>query len=371
MAKFSSGGKKKVLNFDEKITQEEALAQLNASFAYASPEEEYRDGYLHPAGYFRTGILALDAITKGNGLPRDAMIQFYGVHGFGKTTVLMTMAKALVESGVRVLYVMVEPGLQLAKDLGLLDIDPTMLYIADAYTYNDLQLVTNIFLKSEFDVIIIDSLSMVKMSLATMADKKIEDYFVGTESRLQTQYLGLYHGPITRSSGKTMIYSMHTGMDISGDKEERSGVTVKGSEASKFVADIRIAVVGTTLLYDKDLNGGENDATIGRRGWLMCDKNRHALPFVRIPITIWFGKGVVNSDFLRHYVTWSGLAQGAGAWFTLTIGDNGETVKVQGKAGLITAIRENAVWITSKFYADAPQFLAHLHETRSSKLAIS
>jgi RecA/RadA recombinase len=363
--------KKAAVDLSKSFPPEETIKMLG-DFVI-DPNEEYDDGDYtgspHPNGYFRSGALALDAVNQGRGFfPRGAMIQVYSESGFGKTTAMLAACKALCQQGIRVFYVMAEPGRELARAMGMFEF-PTSLFVAlDLYTFNDLQKVTHTFLTSLYDIMIVDSLTSVGMSMETLGETKMEGYMIGVEARMQSQWIKNYHGPITRAR-KTCVYIMQTRAAIDETKLEKSGVCVNGAEAAKFFADIRLALVGGSPLIGTQM-GLDHEAIIGRRGWLMCDKNRHANPFVKVPITIVYGQGVANSDFLRHYLTWKQIAVLSGSWYTVSGVEGLPDGKGQGQAFLIEYIRANMEALIEKFYADSVEFFQWLHTTKSKGISL-
>jgi hypothetical protein len=263
---------------------------------------------------------------------------------------------------------MAEPGRELARAMGLFEFGPELFAAVDLYTFNDLQEVTHMFLQSTYHVMVVDSLTSVGMSMETLGQLKIEGYMIGIEARMQSQWVKNYHGPITRAK-KTCIYIMQTRGAIDPDKLERSGVCVNGAEAAKFFADIRFALVGGSPLTGKQM-GMDTEAIIGKRGWLIADKNRHAHPFVKIPITIVYGQGVANSDFLRHYITWKKIAVLSGSWYTISEIPGLPDDKGQGQAFLVEYIRTNMQALIDLFYADSEEFFKWLHLTKSAGISL-
>lgn len=311
--------------------------------------------------YIKSGILSWDLITRGRGIPLGRLIQLYSIAGLGKTTSLAAVSKSLCGKGVKILWVGVEPSDEILTDMGL--IGPNALFSEDLFKYlpkvcfyNDLQDVSDAFMKSDYQIMIIDSITALSPSPETLKATRIEDAVVGLDARISGFYLKLYHLALKKDGNKSIIYiSQMRNKDFM--KRGQDGPQAAGGEASKFYADIRISMKGEQNLSGDEV-GGTGNAKQARRSMYYAEKNRHANPFVNIPVYVIFGKGVSNKETLKEYLQWKGFIVQSGSYFTLSI--NGKEEKVQGKVGVYNWIGENYNMLVEMFEKESEDYFKYL-----------
>ena len=119
-----------------------------------------------------------------------------------------------------------------------------------------------------------------------------------------------------------------------------------GGQAQQFYMDIRLFAKFKTKL-EKDIilsDGSKEKVQYGANIEIWADKNRHVRPYIKVPMTIFFGRGISNISCYADWLQKEGvLIKGGGGYYTLTLGDN--EMKVRGDNALYKAIGENIVEI--------------------------
>jgi len=316
--------------------------------------------------YVRTGVLSVDLLTMGKGLPLGKFIHIWSPAGYGKTTLIYSVIKNLVLSGESVLWVGVEGTQAIAEAMGLIVNGKCIdgFRYVDISFYNDLQKITDGWLELEgFRWMVIDSLT----ALCPPLDKMKEDILntaIGLEARIEAKYLRLYHAQIKKHR-KSIIFITQTRMQIDIRPGGVTKENASGGKATEFYSDLRIKIIGNYDVYSSTIEHGKENYLIGKLGYLMAEKNRHALPFVRIPTTILFGKGVSNIEILFEYAKWREFVTGQG-WYSCSL-DKENIEKIQGQAKVKEWIETNSSFFVSDFYSNVQAFFKFIAQTNGKK----
>lgn len=315
--------------------------------------------------YVKTGLLAFDLLNAGRGLPRRRMLHFWAENGRGKTTAILTLARALIRKGEGVVFLAIEPSEKLCEDMGLrqngVDI-PGFIYV-DMYTYDQLQEVTDAFMADNNKWMIIDSLTAVTPSQKLMKEKGIEDVTIGLDARIQSVYLRLYHGMI-KQYDKTIIYITQARTKIGTGFGQKTELVGAGGEAVKFYSDMRFLILGQARVESSEL-GQDKGHTAAYKGYFVAEKTRHAAPLVRIPVTIVFGRGLSNIQSMKDYLNWRGLLVQKGSFFNTSLG--GKEESIQGRSAMLDWVKENQTAIMEDFYTRAEEYYGWLQATNGGK----
>jgi len=310
---------------------------------------------LNKVAYMRTGCLPFDLITGGKGVPRGRFTLLYSEPGAGKSTLLFSAAKGLCNNGYKVLYADAESSDDTASQMGLigrkLQIPEGSFKYLSFSSYLELELITDAFTESDYDVMMIDSVTAIGLSKA--ARKKLgktieEASSIGLDARVQTGYIKNTYCDM-KGTDQALVYIAQTRNKIDFKNPANNGPAPAGSNASKFFANLQIQVRPSTLIKD-------GVKTVGRMVYLVADKNRHASPLVRIPATVFFGRGVSNIDLLIKLGEMLGIFKGSGAWLTVELPGQ-EPIKVSGRPGIIKWITDNYAAMVEVFYANALDLL--------------
>ena len=313
--------------------------------------------------YVRTGVLPVDLLTKGKGFPLGKFIHIWSQAGFGKTTIIYSVIKNLVLSGESVLWVGVESSQSIAEAMGLMVNDKCIdgfKYI-DISFYDELQKVTDAWLDLEgYRWMVIDSLTAVCPPVSMMKDD-ILNVAIGLDARIEARYLRLYHALLKRYR-KSIILITQSRMQLDIRPGGISKENASGGKATEFYSDLRIKIIGNYDILSSKIEYGKGNYIAGKMGFMMAEKNRHVMPFVRIPTVILFGIGVSNIEILFDYAKCRQMVTGQG-WYTCTL-DGVNIEKVQGPAKVKEWIHRNFDFFINDFYNNVDGFFEFLAQEK-------
>jgi RecA/RadA recombinase len=335
-------------------------AEANKTFsAFAQRQTMYETFDLEDIAdtvYVRSGCLPFDLITGGRGLPLGRFMQLYSEPGAGKTTLLFAAARGLCNNGLKVLYLDAESSDDTAEQMGLigknLKVPAGSFKYLSISSYEDLEKVTDAFTQSSFDLCILDSLTAVGMSKASRkkTGKTIEEATaIGIDARIQSLFVKNFYCDI-KEGRQSFIYITQTRTKIDFKNPMNNGPAAAGCIASKFFSNIQVQAKPSSYVKD-------GVKVVGRYLYLVAEKNRHASPLVRIPSVVYFGKGIDNIDMLIRLGFMLGIFS-SGAWPVISLPGQ-EPVKVQGRPGLESWVRENYTAMVQVFYENAPALLEY------------
>ncbi len=302
----------------------------------------------------RTGLLPFDLMSKGKGIAEGLLYQIYSDTGFGKSTLILSLIKALANKGKKSLFVEIEPNRGLAKDIGLF----TNFYkpyfgIYSLCTFGELGNLTESFLESNWDFMFIDSISACRPSNINFAD--IETQQIGLDARIAQNYISLLQGAL-QGTKKTVVYLNQIRSIIGQKNPFGPTTTVDGGYASRFYAGVRATI--TSSYQSADLSDGTS--IVGKTGYLSCEKNRVAPPLVPVPIQILFGKGVANIYTLLYFLNWSGAMKFSGAGNVAFDVPGLEKENVKGKVARNEYVKENYEVCEKYFYDRIEEYFHYL-----------
>jgi RecA/RadA recombinase len=308
-----------------------------------------------PVKYLPTGCIAFDLLTAGKGLRLGYLYQLFSSSGFGKSTLMMSVCRSLADQGRKSVYVASEKNDELAESMGLNeDKYAGLFHLYPIMTYKDLEVVTWSFLASDYTLMVIDSITACFPSRLVEDDISIEDSLPGINARIRGDYLRIIQGKI-QTVEKAIVYLNQTRANFDagwgGDPEK-----AEGGYANKFFSMIQATLRGDAKV--PDLVSGAEKKIVGKQGTLVSLKNRAALPGVKIPLRLIFGKGVSNVYSLTSYLYWKGAIQSKGAWFEISYGDSVD--RVSGRVGRDTWVREHIGDVQQDFYVHCGEYFEAL-----------
>ncbi len=145
-------------------------------------------------GFWSSGSPSVDALL-GGGFPKGALSEIYGPEQAGKSTLALSTARQVIESGGRVLYIDLERGYDLRNARtrewlhknGIDPLDPNFV-VADPETGEDMyQMIIDAIQSGVFQLIVIDSMAAV--TTKSELEGEIGDANVGAVSKLNSQAL--------------------------------------------------------------------------------------------------------------------------------------------------------------------------------------
>jgi RecA/RadA recombinase len=326
--------------------------------------------------FYRTGVLPLDLVTQGRGLPGGSMINLFSKPKFGKSTVMLDAISNMIEAdpvyNATELLDIEGTSLVIAEGMGLMKDDSKFLYLRPSF-YDDLQFATDAWFNAEepsYRILCIDTISAVSPDLESIRQQGISKASVGLDARIRTGYLKLWHNMIKRTDKIMFIVTQvranfnNAGWNASPDDMYKS----EGGYATEHFFDLQIKFIGNSKLSSDDLNQDGSVGGVGKSGYMISEKNKFGVPSVKIPFDLIFGKGVSNLLFLKDYfLPWRGNVVSHGSSFVCTHPVTEEEVTVRGRAGLMQWIKDFYGDLKDDFYLKAPEFFFFLHIANKKK----
>ena len=134
--------------------------------ANSKPSDASMDALLEefkvkPPVHLRTGNLSFDLLSEGQGILMGGITLVTGQSSIGKSTNCMSIAKGLAKLGHKTIYVASEYAENLATSMGIIgnDLYEDSIKMVNTTIYDDLERMFWAFLKSDFTLMIIDSLT--------------------------------------------------------------------------------------------------------------------------------------------------------------------------------------------------------------------
>lgn len=339
----------------------EAMSRLAKFATRQLMYEGSSDDEVQNAVYMRSGCLPFDLITGGKGMPRGRMELLYSEPGAGKTTLLFTAARGLCQRGYKVMFADIESSDDTAFQMGLIGPDDhlqvpkgSFMYLS-ASSYAELEEIADAFIGSGYDLLMIDSITAAGISRAgrKKSKKTVEDpTAIGSEARVQSMLVKNVYMDI-KATNQSVVYIAQVRNKIDFKNPMNNGPKAAVSNAGLFFSNIQVKVKGGAFLKS-------GTAIIGREIRLYSEKNRHAPPFVNIPASVIFGRGVSNIELLIKTGQFLGIFIVRGAWWDVTIPGK-QSERVQGKEGLSRWIKEHYAALEEVFYDNALDFLNWLN----------
>lgn len=296
---------KKVVKSKEEKENEKKLNELVSKFSFNYDDEEETPKW-------KTGVVMLDHALSG-GFPQGRCISLGSEAGVGKTTMLVQACGNICrEYGADCYYLDIEGGatLELITSMGYGDVlkssvnpDGTFHLMNKISTIQDVATFLNYASRDDNTaVVVIDSDKMV-IDANDLAQDNLgtDDKAIGKHARMWSSNAGQILAVVKRS--KMCLVLIHqarvsfTGMFAKVDSSQ--------SSASKHLTSADM--FGKNMGYispDNKIKGKsdkDRDGSVGALMELTVRKNRLGLPFQKVNLPIFFGKGVKNS---WAYKTW-------------------------------------------------------------------
>lgn len=293
-----------------------------------------------------TGVLPVDILLKG-GITPGMLYAVYSDSGVGKTTLILSIAKKLIQYGDRVAFFDVENGVSddLRKKMGLFDNAGTDLNTSEFFfikprTYKQTWTAFKDVAAAGFKFVFIDS--MTALSTADEIDGEPNNT-IGLSARLD----GDLYKNIKALSFIERIATVVVQQKRIAAKGRFFVNDSAGGNASRFYPDARIELTsGEKIVTKKETINGKEEVVIGNNARIVTKKYRGGDNGISVPCPIIFGKGVLNSRFVLEVLRSNGYINQGGAYFTIKV-DGQDPVKA---LGLVATMKE----ISSKldFYVD-------------------
>jgi len=224
------------------------------------------------------------------------------------------------------------------------EIGQNKLFMVSPTTWAEVdELFTKILESDYYSDIIIDSISSIISS--GLGIKNIEQgAAIGEDARMQSLFLRKYK-PLLRAKGVTLWCVNQVRANISNTGFSGFGAPLtkpSGGKALKHMADILLTMSAGEPITRRGINTINQDdkaVVIGNKAWLKADKNRRAMPKIKVMIAILFGLGVSNQMSLFDILLKSSyLTQSSPGRYVLNGFDD---QKLQGQEKVFAYIRDN------------------------------
>ena len=339
--------------------------------------------------YLDTGSIILNKLF-GGGLPMTKNIQIYSESGYGKSTITISMCKALCKQGHRVLYIDAEGSVNenLLRTMGILTSDENnLLYDAETNPdgpflfvqisyFEDIEEILEtlipkynnkgVAIDSDFRLVVIDSVAALapKEYRGDSGEKlSVTSNKPGIVAKALAAFLRKFNGYKT-AYNMSFLYINQTRENLSMSFASKYEDSIPGGKAMIYYTDVLIKLTSRGLYKKKVTTGAgeEQEIPTEREIGVTCKKNKITDGQVTLPLQVVFGRGISNiaampyvlrrktitdNDGNRVY-----MVEGQGVSLTLNIitkdeetgEDTFKSIKCKGMPGLKENIR--------KYYGD-------------------
>ena len=305
-----------------------------------------------------TGALAIDYLIGGRlnalgvapcpGIPKGRILNLYGHEGSGKTTLALTTVAQVCSAGGTCCFIDFEnaivPEYALALGVPIEDTDRFVLLAPE--TLEDGLKVLYIMLQEGVDLIVIDSVGAgVPKHEFEKTGKDVEKHAkVGEIARLWSQHLPKIKQMAAKNDvtiiGISQIRDKIGAMGYGAD----ATTTVQGGKAWRFYSAIRMRLKKVLTVKGKVYNaitGKYEDQSIGSKTRAKLDKCKvSSSQGQEIDFHLRQGEGIDNESTMIDIAIANGLIKKSGSWITW-VRDGGEDIKLQGTEKLRAMIKKD------------------------------
>jgi len=246
--------------------------------------------------FLKTGLIALDAILGGQGIPRGVFIELRGPQGVGKTSIALQLCANLCKKGRRVLYIDAECAVSSSQinELGVFPYLNNGFTLKKASRYGDVEDTLDYFLKEEVvDFVVIDSVAALT-KFGMPKSKSVCENIIGQDSGVMSKFLEKYN--VAKCLNKVSFLFLNqcrTKVQMKGPTMEISC----GGRAFEFYMDARIRLYSLEQMRSKKdnyFNDRSRDVAFGAKLIMEIFKSKFSTCFISIPIYLEYGRGVSN-----------------------------------------------------------------------------
>ena len=271
--------------------------------------------------YLDTGSIILNKLF-GGGLPMTKNIQIYSESGYGKSTITISMCKALCKAGHRVLYIDAEGSVNenLLRTMGILTDDENnllynpvsnpdgpFLFVQISY-FEDIEDILERFIPkhdksgiaqpSDFRLVVIDSVAALapKEYRGDAGEKlSVTSSKPGIIAKALASFLRKFNGYKT-AYNMSFLYINQTRENLSMGYGAKYEDAIPGGKAMIYYTDVLVKLTSRGLYKKKVTTGAgeEQEIATEREIGVTCKKNKITDGQVTLPLQVVFGRGISN-----------------------------------------------------------------------------
>ena len=353
------------------LSTEECLSRLSKKYSGYTPDE-----------FVKTGLLSVDIVLGGKGIPMGKLIDVSSESGLGKSTLLLHIAKSLCDQGHKCVWIDSECALSDSILNGIdnannAPVGPLMKYkdegmfeIFTVSSYAAVEEILDMLMpQGDFKFYFIDSLTNItseaflKSTVYDKDAKSVDSVTVAEDARVQSKFMKKVKVFAKQYMATIFFVSQQRTYINMGYGGKPSGAVRAGGKAIKYNMDGMIDIINLGEIKEKKITlNGEEEIKVGRNIALYIqEKCRFGPGNVKVPAVIYYGKGYSNASTLRRFMETKQVADGnklvpmlsnSGRSYTIRLGD--EKIKLDGGNAVKEYIKENFDKILSFF--DASDF---------------
>jgi len=276
-----------------------------------------------------SGLISIDKIFGGNGLPKRKIIELFGNESSGKTGLALQFAKAVTSAGEHVCYIDAEHGLNVSylNAFGLSIDDPLFVFSRPHSGEEAGEIAEAMLGHKDIGLIVIDSVPSLVPRAEIEGD--IGDAHMGLAARLMGQIIRKMVPKLSDSNASVIfINQVRETMNPFGPSE-----VTPGGRALRFYSSVRIKTTKVETIL-------ENAIPVGIKVKIKNIKNKTSTPYLETVAILDFASGFsVESDLLDNASS-VGVIDIRGAWIYYIKGE--EEIKLgQGRPKTIQLLKDN------------------------------
>ena len=318
-----------------------------------------------------TGVIPMDILLSG-GIREGDMIMLYSPPGLGKTTLVLHMARRLMDSyGKKVLFIDLEAGMaNMIEGQGMLPYIEKGLFsfVDQLQTVGHLEKLLEGLVKQDtpaYDIIIIDSITnAIDDSVLT---RSVIDPMMCGQAKAMTAFLQKFR-VLLRKAGITTFLVNQERANLEAKTQYDKKTKSAGCQALHYQPDVIIALKrdggrtgGADIVQNRMTLEGVKPVPVGCYVSARADKNRKGFSKIPIVFPLLYAKGVSNIYFLVDLLKSKGYVKSAGGYYRTTVIPNpaGGEWSLHGMDALYKWVKNNFDALDSYLKEDGAYVLVH------------
>ena len=303
-----------------------------------------------------TGIDCLDTLLK-NGPEEGDLLCLASKQGGGKSTMLLQLSKIyMTEYGMKVAYLDIEKGVkqEILETMGLNKyIESGQFFLTNMVnTYTEAQEVLDEILasKDNWGMIIIDSITALVPT--KMLEVEVESQQMALKARAMTAFIDKYRGKLSNKNIITWMIVQYRKNLVTGygQPEYNTAAPMSLNHAADVVMHITVSkAADRKITRVTQMPTGVGETGVGATHYLWAEKNKHAVPFIKVNFPVIYGEEISNLEYLKRLIEDKKLYTRSGAWYSSVAGIE---CKLNGKKEFSQFIEEHFEELREKLFMD-------------------